>query len=132
MSSGIISNEYGYLNRRSIRLKGYDYTKKGANFITICTNEHECLFSSIENKRIVLNEIGKIAETCWLEIPKHFHGIELDEFIIMPNHIHGIIVANRTSVGAKDFSPQYTRQSSPHTCHSPIQPSGDQRPHGVI
>lgn len=79
-------------NRRSIRLKNYNYSQSGAYFITICTNKRECLFGKIINGEMILNEYGKIVKNCWLEIPQHFPNVELDEFIIMPNHIHGIIV----------------------------------------
>ena len=79
-------------NRRSIRLKGYDYTQSGYYFITICTYQKSCLFGAIANNKLNLNKFGQIAFTCWQAIPKHFSKIELDEFIIMPNHIHGILI----------------------------------------
>jgi putative transposase len=69
--------------RRSIRLKGYDYSQPGGYFVTICTRDRMLFF---DNKNIL-----KIAETCWLEIPDHFPNVELDQWVIMPNHIHGII-----------------------------------------
>ncbi|MBN2403171.1 MAG: hypothetical protein JXN64_12325 [Spirochaetes bacterium] len=101
MSTGIVSKEYGYINRRSIRLKGFDYSLSGAYFITICTQNRECMFGEIVNNEMRLNEYGKTANKCWTEIPKHFPNIELDEFVVMPNHLHGIIVINETiSVGA--------------------------------
>ena len=79
-------------NRRSIRLKGYDYTQSGWYFITICTYQKHCLFSAIANSQSILNKFGKIASECWLAIPQHFSTIELDEFVVMPNHIHGILI----------------------------------------
>ena len=85
-------------NLRSISLKSYDYSKPGAYFITICTHNPLCTFGEIVNGEMILNEFGKIAQQYWLEIPKHFLNIELDEFNIMPNHIHGIIFI--TDVGA--------------------------------
>ena len=91
-------------HRRSIRLQGYDYSQPGIYFITICTKNHECLFGEILNGEMRLNEFGKIAHQCWLEMPHHFPHIQLDEFVVMPDHIHGIIVLNNI-VGAKKFSP---------------------------
>jgi putative transposase len=79
-------------HRRSIRLKGYDYTQSGWYFITICTHQKSCLFSAIANRQLILNQFGYVASECWQAIPKHFSGVELDEFIIMPNHIHGILI----------------------------------------
>ena len=79
-------------NRRSIRLKGYDYTQSGLYFITICTDQKQCLFSAIAESKLILNDFGNIASECWRAIPQHFPKIELDEFVIMPNHIHGILI----------------------------------------
>jgi putative transposase len=77
--------------RRSIRLKGYDYSKPGAYFITICTKDKIYILGNIEGEKVIYSPIGKIAEECWLNIPDHFPDIELDQWVIMPNHIHGII-----------------------------------------
>ena len=78
----------------SIRLQGYDYSKSGAYFITIVTQNRENLFGKIINGEIKLNDGGKIVQQCWMDIPNHFPNTQLDEFAIMPNHIHGIIVLN--------------------------------------
>ncbi len=78
-------------NRRSIRLPNYDYSQSGAYFITICTHQREWLFGEILNEKMLLNEFGNIARNEWLETPKIRPNLELGEFIIMPNHIHGII-----------------------------------------
>ena len=78
-------------NRRSIRLKNFDYSQPGAYFVTICTISRKWLFGEIHGSAMHTNELGAIVETCWLAIPKHFGHVELDEFIIMPNHLHGII-----------------------------------------
>jgi REP element-mobilizing transposase RayT len=91
-------------HRRSIRLKGYDYSQAGAYFVTICTHNRECLFGKINDGTMFLNEMGEIAKQCWLEIPNHFPNVTLDEFVIMPNHIHGIIIINDNG-GANDNSP---------------------------
>jgi len=86
--------------RHSIRLKDYDYSKPGAYFITICTKDRKCLFGEIKDNQMFLNEFGEIAKDVWLEIPNHFPNVELDEFVIMPNHIHGIIIIQNADVGA--------------------------------
>ena len=83
--------------RRSIRLKGYDYKNPGTYFVTICTQNKEHLFGSIEDGEIISNEPGLMVERIWQELPVKYPAIEIDEFIIMPNHIHGIIIL---SVGA--------------------------------
>ena len=82
----------------SARLKGWDYSSPGYYFITICTKNRECLFGNVVQGEIVLSEMGKMAEQYWREIPVHFNGIKLDEFVVMPNHIHGIISIVETPV----------------------------------
>jgi len=78
------------LKRQSIRLKNFDYSKSGRYFVTICTQDRECLFGYIVNDVMKLNEMGKIIENIWESLPKH-HTVELDVFQIMPNHVHMII-----------------------------------------
>ena len=95
-------------HRRSIRLKGYDYNQPGAYFITIVTQHRERLFGEIVNGQMVLNEAGRMIQRVWDTIPQHHPGIETDAFVIMPNHIHGIIVITEitasASVSAKSVS----------------------------
>ena len=79
-------------HRRSIRLKGYDYSQEGAYFITICCHDRKHFFGKIGNGNMKLNSFGKIAHAEWEQLPERFSNIELDEFQIMPNHMHGIIV----------------------------------------
>jgi REP element-mobilizing transposase RayT len=73
-------------------MKGYDYAQAGAYYITICTYERECMFGQIENGEMILNEQGKISNDEWLETFVIRKNTELDVFVVMPNHIHGIIV----------------------------------------
>jgi putative transposase len=80
--------------RRSVRLRGFDYAYRGFYFITICTHDKKPTLGKIVNYQTRLSDIGKIVEGCWLAIPQHFPNVYLDEWIIMPNHIHGIIVIN--------------------------------------
>ncbi|MCX5859329.1 MAG: transposase [Proteobacteria bacterium] len=102
------------LRRRSVRLKGYDYSGTGAYFVTVCTNRKKCILGKVIDEQIVPTTIGKIAKNCWEEIPKHFPNVELDEFVIMPNHVHGIIQIIR--VGATHASPlqKHLSNSNPH------------------
>jgi putative transposase len=85
-------------NRRSIRLKGYDYAQCGAYFITLVTSQRDFLFGEILHGVMQLKSIGEIIQTEWQNLPSHFHNIRLDAFIVMPNHLHGIIIIE--SVGA--------------------------------
>ena len=78
-------------HRRSIRLRGWDYGKPGKYFITICCQDKVCLFGEVVQGKMILNQAGKIAQECWLAIPQHYPNTTLHEFIIMPNHVHGII-----------------------------------------
>lgn len=78
-------------HRRSIRLKGYDYSKEGLYFVTICVQDRECLFGEIKNGAMILNEYGKIVEYTWNDLPNHNPNIQLGAFCTMPNHVHGII-----------------------------------------
>jgi len=77
--------------RRSIRLKGYDYADVGNYFVTICTKNRECLLGEIHDGRMMLSVTGEIANLEWLNTPKVRPGIELGPFVIMPNHLHGIM-----------------------------------------
>jgi putative transposase len=78
--------------RRSIRLKGYDYSQAGAYFITVCTHNHECLFGNIDADEMHLNEVGSVVLNEWLKTPGIRSEIEMDACVVMPNHFHGIVV----------------------------------------
>ncbi|MCI1265576.1 MAG: hypothetical protein LKG19_03305, partial [Saprospiraceae bacterium] len=77
------------------RLQTWDYGSNGSYFITICTKNREHFFGEIVDGEMQLNDIGKIAEQYWLEISNHFSFIELGNFVVMPNHIHGILIINK-------------------------------------
>ena len=81
--------------RRSLRLKGYDYTQVGAYFVTIATQQRLCLFGEIVDKEMRLNEAGKMVCRVWETLPQRFSAIEMGMFVVMPNHLHGIIVINQ-------------------------------------
>jgi len=121
-------------HRKSIRLRGYDYSKEGLYFITICTADRKYLFGKIvpvgvqnfeprqsindseitvgvENLRprrqkMILDDAGEIANRCWLMIPEHFPNVFLHEHIVMPNHVHGIIELTKSPVGVQNFEPR--------------------------
>ncbi len=80
--------------RCSIRLKGWDYSSPNLYFVTICVQNRGCMFAQIVNNELILNEAGKMIENIWLEMPLKYPGITLDEFVVMPNHIHGILCLN--------------------------------------
>ena len=94
-------------HRRSIRLKGYDYSRPGAYFITICTQNRLCLFGQVVDGNMMLNDAGQMIQNTWDEIPRHYHGVDVDAFIVMPNHIHGVvIIVGATPCGCPDCSMQ--------------------------
>ncbi len=88
-------------HRRSIRLPDYNYSRSGAYFITICTQNRECLFGNVADGKMILNEFGYIVKIFRMEIPQHFQHVKLDAYVVMPNHVHGIIII----VGARHAVP---------------------------
>ena len=87
--------------RKHIRLRHFDYSSKGEYFVTICTYDRVCYFGKIENGMMFPSDMGKQAEIFWKEISSHFVNVVLGEYVIMPNHIHGIIeIGGRTNVGS--------------------------------
>ncbi len=75
-----------------MRLRGYDYRQSGAYFITVCAFRQACRFGEIRNGQPALNELGKVVQRCWLRIPELRASVELDSHVVMPNHLHGILV----------------------------------------
>ena len=104
--------------RHSIRLPGYDYSQIGQYFITICAYEMRNVFGKIANGAVVLNVIGRIALDCWREIPEHFAHVELDAFVFMPNHVHGILTIPRSHADQNRGSIE-----DGHGCPVPLQRS---------
>jgi REP element-mobilizing transposase RayT len=78
-------------HRRSIRLKDYDYSQAGAYFVTICVKDMKCILGKIQSSKMRLSKIGGIIQQYWEEIPNHFDSVKLDVFVVMPNHLHGIV-----------------------------------------
>lgn len=79
-------------NRQSLRLKDYDYSQPGGYFVTICTLGKKCIFGEIISGRLSPNEFGRIVQESWLWLERKYPYVELDEWILMPNHLHGIIL----------------------------------------
>ena len=111
--------------RHAMRLRGYDYSQPGAYFVSICAQHRKCLFGTIIDGQMRLNEIGEIVVECWSRIPQHFPSVELGEYVIMPNHIHGIIASN--IVEARSPRPAGEEHSTPPTveARSP-RPTGEE------
>jgi len=98
-------------HRHSIRLKGYEYTQPGAYFVTVVTHERQLLFGKITNSNVALSPVGKIVLREWISLPNRFPFVELDTFVIMPNHLHAILVFHDQLVTAaerKNASPADT------------------------
>lgn len=121
-------------HRRSIRLPGYDYSAAGAYFITICTKDRIPLFGEIVNGEMRLNECGRIVDNCWGPIPEHFPHVQLDAFVVMPDHIHGVVwitsyndQIDSTHVGANNYSPLPTQNGPVSIC-----PRGTSRSIGSV
>lgn len=88
----VLTINMGFRERRSIRLNGYNYCSSGVYFVTICTQGKENVFGRIENKKIVLNNFGIVAKYEWLRTAQIRTYVKLDMFIIMPDHVHGILI----------------------------------------
>ncbi|MHC4619946.1 MAG: transposase [Planctomycetota bacterium] len=78
-------------HRRSIRLPCYDYSQDGWYFVTVCAQHHRCMFGNIVNDQMRLNEAGFMVRTWWQKVASKFPSVQTDEYIIMPNHLHGIV-----------------------------------------
>ena len=94
--------------RRSMRLPDYDYTRSGAYFITLCTHNRLPLFGEVHQGNVRHTRLGWLAAGCWLAIPRHFPGVGLDAWIVMPDHVHGIIEIRRGE--AFGIPPELTEQ----------------------
>ncbi len=103
----------------SARLPSWDYAANGYYFITICTQNRECWFGSISEGKMKLSAIGGVAQKCWQDIPKHFPFVQLDAFVIMPNHIHGIIIINKPDENVSNVETQYIASLHDRHSHSP-------------
>ena len=94
-----------YPNRRSPRLKDWDYSKPGAYFVTVVTKDRQCLFGQIEHGQMTLNDVGNIIAQTWEWLQDQYPHVELDAFVVMPNHIHGIVVLQEADDGDRIAEP---------------------------
>jgi REP element-mobilizing transposase RayT len=78
--------------RRALRLKGYDYAQAGAYFVTICVRDRTCLFGNVVGGEMRVNDFGRLLDAAWRALPHHYPHVDLDRFVVMPNHFHGIVV----------------------------------------
>jgi len=111
-------------NRHSIRLKKYDYSQTGLYFVTVCSYNKKNIFGEIEDGEVYMNDTGVMADECWQTIPRHFTNTVLHEYIIMPNHVHGIIEIIKPA-GARHFSPNiehisFKTQTQNSTIHNDV------------
>jgi len=86
------TDRYEDHRRRPLRLRGYDYTRPGAYFVTVCAHRRACLFGRIVDGAMHPKVFGMIVEACWRALPEHYPHVGLDAFVLMPNHVHGILV----------------------------------------
>lgn len=115
------------MKRTSLRLPEYDYSQAGRYFVKICTHEKKCIFGKVEEGKMQLNELGKIVEKNWNKTLEMRENISLDAFIVMPNHIHGVITFTnnlRGNVGANCHSPKNDRAYSNTPLQSPSNTLG--------
>ena len=98
--------------RKPNRLKDYDYSRNGLYFVTICTKDRINYFGEIANGEMILNEFGKIAENQWIWLQTQYDYVILDEFKIMPNHVHGILIIANDVGNGRDRSLQKTKSLS--------------------
>ncbi|GIL11578.1 MAG: hypothetical protein BroJett038_02980 [Chloroflexota bacterium] len=89
-------------HRHAMRLKGYDYAQAGAYYVTICTYRRERLFGEVNAEGFMcLNACGDMVVSCWEDLPRHYPQVELDAFVVMPNHLHGILVLDDGVAGKR-------------------------------
>jgi len=101
-------------HRRSIRLRGYDYSVAGVYFVTVCTQERECLFGEIVAGEMQMNDAGRMVESVWNDLPDRYPGVAVDVYVVMPNHSHGIVVLVNEPVGAGPrASPDFWAEGHP-------------------
>lgn len=110
------------IHRQSLRLKDSDYSQTGAYFVTICTNNRQWLFGEIRQGEMVLSAIGRLVSAQWQQIPYRFAGLELGAWIVMPNHIHGILIITRSGEASNLITPVLQETADRKTL--PTQPRG--------
>jgi putative transposase len=96
--------------RKAIRLQGHDYSQPGEYFVTMCTKDRENLFGRIEGEKMQLSEFGDIVSLSWKDLPNHYAQVQADEFVVMPNHVHCIIIITEPDPVGEGPEPSPTRR----------------------
>jgi putative transposase len=110
-------------HRRSIRMRGYGYAQEGVYFVTVCAQDRQCLFGEVVDGEIRLNDAGRMVQAVWKELSIHYPGVEGDGFVVMPNHIHGVIILVGAGPRAcPDEGPRV--MVGPRACPEKGQPQG--------
>jgi REP element-mobilizing transposase RayT len=117
--------------RRSIRLKDYDYSQSGAYFVTLCAHNRECIFGHIVDETMRLKHAGRIVAEEWARSAEIRHEIMLDAWIVMPNHLHGIIVILDHGVGAHGGAPSTEADDAARVLRADGRPPLHRRPQSV-
>ena len=105
MNGGFMMERFKKPRRRKLRLPKYDYTQAGAYYVTICSYKKRCIFGEVVDRQMILNRYGKIVQTAWMKIDHHFPNVKTDQFVVMPNHIHGIFVLNPDPIAGRPRRP---------------------------
>jgi len=108
-----MSDDFEKHHRRSIRLQGYDYGQAGMYFITVCVGGRECLFGKVVQGKMILHQVGQIVEEEWLKTPVLRPLVVLDEFVVMPNHFHAILLIVTAGRGTARRAPTTERFGKP-------------------
>jgi hypothetical protein len=121
------------LERRNPRLEGFDYGLPGMYFVTICTQDRACLFGAIHDHEMHLNDAGRMILEAWQQLPTFYEGIDVDAFVVMPNHVHGIVqIVGRPPVvaPANDPSPNENPSTQNPATSRQIKPPWNLATHG--
>jgi len=108
-------------HRHSLRLQGYDYSKNGYYFVTIVVKDRLLLFGNVENETMILNDAGKMIENTWNNLPEYYTGVEIDCHVVMPNHLHGIIILNHKQNDKKLSLPNVIERFKSFTTYEYIE-----------
>jgi putative transposase len=96
-----MNNNPNMPHRQGLRLKGYDYSQAGAYFVTICAHGKACLFGDVIGSEVKVNELGRKVQAVWDDLPVHYPHVATDAFVVMPNHVHGVVVLRDVGAGFK-------------------------------
>lgn len=115
--------EYDRLHPKLVRLAGFDYSGQGPYFVTICTKDRACLFGTVSDDAMLLNHAGILACDVWLGLPAHYSNVVLDAFVVMPNHVHGIVWLAEDDAAAQGIREQIGLVPDPHAAATEREPN---------